>query len=194
LIKREWFEYVPQLPVGARWSVRAWDCAFSEKQSQKSDPDWTASVKATVANDCLYLGEPRLFRKSIEDTATEIVKGKMVEVGVRYGMGKVAVKASIVQALNNAGFSIESYGEKEDKDKIARASGWINKASTGHVKLVGDVKEWEAFTSQWWAFPSGAHDDAVDAVSGAAYMLNFVFIKAALKVKSESPWAFVDRM
>ena len=186
LIKREWFEYVPQLPIGAEWKVRAWDVAFSEKQTQKSDPDYTATVAGVVHNDVLYLGEPRLFRKSIEDTVTEIVSGKVAEPRVRYGMGSVAIKASIVKALNAAGFSIEEY--KEAGDKLSRATGWINKASQGRVKLVGTEKEWEQFTAQWWSFPTGAHDDSVDAVSGVAAMLNFVFASTIRPKPMERDW------
>lgn len=191
-IKREWFEWVPRLPEGAGWKVRAWDCAFSEKQSEKHDPDYTASVAACVHNDVLYLGLPRLFRKSIEETAQEIVVGKMGEVGVRYGVGKVAIKASIVKAMNAAGFGIEEYAEKGDK--VGRASAWVNRASQGYVKLVGTEKEWESFCGQWWSFPSGAHDDAVDAVSGVAEMLRFVWVTVPKREREKGPYEFVDRM
>lgn len=173
LIKRDWFEYVPKLPDGSTWQVRAWDVAWTEKQTQKDDPDYIASVAACQVGDVTYLGLPRLFRTSLEKVATEIISSKMQELRVRYGMGQSAIKASIVTALNNAGFSIEGYAEHTDK--IARASGWINRASTGQVKLVGTDKDWEPFTAQWFAFPHGAHDDAIDAVSGVMMMLGLVF-------------------
>ena len=170
LIKRGWFEYVEHLPVGAKWQVRAWDVAFSEKQTQKHDPDYTATVAGCKHNNILYLGEPRLFRKSIEGVATEIVTSKYAEPGVRYGMGRVAIKAAIMDAMGKAGLALTEY--EEHTDKIARASAWMNWASTGRVMLVGVEKEWEAFLGQWVAFPNGAHDDAVDAVSGVAQMFN----------------------
>ncbi len=192
LIKRDWFEYVQQLPIGAKWRVRAWDVAFTEKQTQKHDPDYTASVKAVVANDVLYLGEPRLFRKSIEDTATEIVTAKMSELDVRYGVGSVAIRATLIASMTAAGFGFEEFSEKGTK--LQRATGWINRASTGAVKLVGDRKEWAEFVAQWWAFPSGTHDDAVDAVSGVACMLNFVFVTSPKPVKQPAPYKFVETM
>ena len=168
LIKREWFEYVDALPTVAKWQVRAWDVAFTEKQTQKQDPDYTATVLGCKHGNVLYLGEPRLFRANIEGVATEIVTSKYAEMGVRYGMGKVAIKAAIVEAMR--GLAIQEYDEHSDK--IARASAWLNWASTGRVVLVGNEKEWEAFMAQWTAFPSGAHDDAVDVVSGISQMLN----------------------
>jgi predicted phage terminase large subunit-like protein len=172
LIKREWFEYVHGLPVDAKWQVRAWDVAFTEKQTQKHDPDYTATVAACKHKNILYLGMPRLFRKNIEGVATEIVTSKYSEPSIRYGMGQVAIKASVIEAMVNAGLALTDY--KENTDKIARASAWTNWASCGRVMLVGDEKEWEAFMAQWVAFPNGAHDDAVDAVSGISQMLNLV--------------------
>ena len=169
LIKRGWFEYVEGLPVGCKWQVRAWDVAFSEKQTQKHDPDYTATVAGCKYKGILYLGEPRLFRKGIEGIATEIVTSKYAEPGVRYGMGRVAIKAAIMDAMNKAGLALVEY--EENTDKIARASAWMNWASTGRVMLVGGEKDWEAFLGQWVAFPNGAHDDAVDAVSGISQML-----------------------
>jgi hypothetical protein len=172
LIKRDWFEYVEGLPVDAKWQVRAWDVAFTEKQTQKHDPDYTATVAGCKHKGILYLGMPRLFRKGIEDVATEIVTSKYAEPGVRYGMGRVAIKAAIMDAMVKAGLALGEY--EENTDKIARASAWINWASTGRVMLVGSEKEWEVFMAQWVAFPNGAHDDAVDVVSGLSQMLGLV--------------------
>lgn len=173
LIKRAWFEYVPKFPDSVDWFVRPLDVAFTEKQTQKHDPDYTATCKACLHNDWLYLGEPRMWRKGIEDTISEIMGLKWNEPNVRFGMGRIAIKASIVGALENVGLSIEEY--EENTDKIARATAWINLASQGRVKLVGTEKEWEPFMAQWTAFPNGAHDDAVDMVSGASQMLGLYF-------------------
>jgi predicted phage terminase large subunit-like protein len=181
LIKREWFEYVHGLPVDAKWQVRAWDVAFTEKQTQKHDPDYTATVAACKHKNILYLGMPRLFRKNIEGVATEIVTSKYSEPSIRYGMGQVAIKASVIEAMVNAGLALTDY--KENTDKIARASAWTNWASCGRVMLVGDEKEWEVFMAQWVAFPNGAHDDAVDVVSGISQMLGLVINIAPVQNK-----------
>jgi phage terminase large subunit-like protein len=168
-IKREWFEYVPALPKGCDWKYRAWDIAFTEKQTEKHDPDWTWTGLGMKHNDIMYVGSPRLFRKDIDGIATEIVLSKMSEPGIRYGMGRIAIKSSIVKAMNNAGFAIEEY--EEHTDKIARASAWINWASQGRIKLVGTVEEWASTMAQWLSFPAG-HDDAVDGMSGLSQLLD----------------------
>lgn len=172
-IKRDWFEYVPKFPVDAEYFVRAVDFAFTEKQTIKHDPDYTATCKACMYNDVLYLADPLLWRKSIEDNVSEVMALKFNDPATRLGMGRVAVKSAIIGALANVGISIEEY--EENTDKIARASAWINLASQGRVKLVGTEKEWEPFMSQWVAFPNGSHDDAVDVVSGISQMLGLYF-------------------
>jgi phage terminase large subunit-like protein len=183
LIKAEWFEYVPALPDGVRWQVRAWDMAFTEKQTQKHDPDWTWTGKATKYNDCVWVGDPQLFRKDIDGLGDALVVQKWQELGIRYGMGRLAVKSSIVKAFNKAGFSIEEY--EENTDKISRASAWINWAKNGRIKLVGTPEQWERTMAQWLSFPKG-HDDAVDGMSGISQMLNLV-ISAPIPDKTKQP-------
>lgn len=190
-IKRSWFEYVPKFPDDATWFVRPVDFAFTEKQTQKHDPDFTATLKATVVNDTVFLAEPRMWRKNIEDTAAEVIAIKWNEPSVRLGIGRVAVKSAIVAALNNSGMTIEEY--EEDTDKLARASAWIQLASAGRIKLVGTEKEWEPFMAQWAAFPNGAHDDAVDVVSGACRMLGLVFVTGVGSKKHKARGMQLDK-
>ncbi len=191
-IKREWFEYVDRLPEGGVWKYRAWDIAFTEKQTEKHDPDWTWTSLSTKHNDIVYVGKPRLFRKSIEGIVDEIVLNKMVEPGVRYGMGRVAIKSAIVEGMNKAGFGIQEYDEH--RDKIARATAWINWASQGRIKLVGTKEEWEPTMAQWLSFPAG-HDDAVDGMSGHSQLLNLSINTPAPQGTPEpSPWGFIERM
>jgi predicted phage terminase large subunit-like protein len=172
-IKRAWFEYVPKMPDAVDWFVRAIDFALTEKQTEKHDPDYTATAKGCLFNDWLYLSEPRLWRKSIEDSVSEIMALKYNEPNVTLGMGAIALKYSIIGSLANNGVNIDEY--EENTSKVARASAWINLASQGRVKLVGTEKEWEPFMAQWVAFPNGAHDDAVDVVSGISQMLGLYF-------------------
>jgi phage terminase large subunit-like protein len=182
LIKREWFghkladdswEYdiAPALPVGATWTVQPIDAAFTEKQTQKHDPDWCATCKMCFYNNIVWLGQPRLWRKGTAETIAEIVSLKMENPKIRLGMGRVAIRSDIIAALNNAGYNIEEY--PEIKDKISASSGWRNVAETGRVRLVGTVKEWEQAFEQWFGFPNALHDDAVDMVTIGYRMLNY---------------------
>lgn len=184
LIKRDWFEYVPQLPDGVAWQVCAIDVAFTEKQTERHDPDYTAKSFAARANNCLYLGKPQLTRVSVENVPEFIVNIKQANPSIRVGIGKVAIKASIVKAMKAAGFSIEEYDETTDK--IARASAWLWWARQGRVKLVGTEAEWEPFLSQFVAFPNSTHDDAIDSISGDAQMLGVTIEVYVPHAKSRS--------
>jgi predicted phage terminase large subunit-like protein len=191
LIKQEWFEYVEALPSGAKWTVRPWDIAFTEKQTQKHDPDWTFTVLGCKWGDVVYVGHPELFRKDIDGITTEIVTRKYMELGIQYGMGRVAIKSSVVKALKAAGFSINEY--EEHTDKVARASAWINWASNGRIKLVGTKEQWERTMSQWLSFPAG-HDDAVDGMSGLSQMLNLIINAPVVSGGKEAERGYQDEL
>jgi predicted phage terminase large subunit-like protein len=192
MIKRDYFEYVPGLPEGAEWRVRVYDVAFTEKQTQKHDPDYTWTAKGCRWNDWMYVSPPRLFRKDVDGVATDIITTKYGEPRVRLGMGRVAVKSAIVKALNKAGIAIEEY--EEVTDKISRATAWINWASTGRVKLVGTEEQWAESMAQFVAFPNGSHDDAVDGMSGLSQMLGLVIHSMPRVVKGPSAYGFVEIM
>ena len=128
--------------------------------------------KGSRHKNLLFVSPPRLFRKNVEGVATDIITTKYEDPKPVLWMGRVAVKSAIVQALGKAGITVNEY--PEDTDKISRASAWINWASAGRVKLVGTEEQWAESMAQFVAFPNGAHDDAVDVVSGISQMLNLV--------------------
>jgi phage terminase large subunit-like protein len=201
-IKSEWFEnqYFPFLPEGARWKVRAWDLALKDKQvipdgKKKTNPDYHATVCATVYDDCLWLGRPSIWRGQWSDAVTKMMLVMQDERTITHGTGEALHETAAVQSLLNKGLSLTQYKEHgADNGKVARARAWINQASIGRVKLVGTRDEWKDFTYWWWRFPTGAHDDSVDAVSGVAAMLGLVFQKNPPAPKPKSAYGFVDSM
>lgn len=173
-IQRSWFQFFPSLPEKAQWQVQAWDLALTEKQVDKPNPDWTASVKGTVHENTLWLGEPILVRENWTKVRDRAVQSFLAGPTIRQGTGKAMQETATVQALEREGYSLEQVNERRG-DHRTRASVWINWARTGRVKLVGTPDEWDSFLAQWCAFPFG-HDDAVDAVSNAAEMLSLQLV------------------
>ena len=58
-----------------------------------------------------------------------------------------------------------------DRDKVSRALAVASRAEQGKVKLVRG--NWiAAFLDEVAAFPNGAHDDQIDAVSGSFQMIS----------------------
>lgn len=191
LIKKEWFTYIPELPEEAEWWVRYWDMAITEKQTQKDDPDFTASCVGAVYNQHLYLGRPIIFRKTFPDTVTDMMTMRMEETDLRHGTGKSLHETAAVQSLIMKGFYFESIEEKGDK--VTRAQPFINQAKVGRVILVGTEEEWAAFVNWWWKFPNGAHDDPVDVVSGISNMMNLQFDPSDIQEDgSYDPYAFIE--
>lgn len=203
LIKREWFErvgvdgsrmldVVHDLPEGARWQIIPIDAAFTEKQTQKHDPDYTAYCKMCFHNNVVWVGEPRMFRKGIDETVGEIVSLRVSNPSLRMGMGRIAIRATIIEALRKSGYSIEEFPEKGDP--IAESSGWRNMAATGRVRLVGRVEEWERVMAQWTAFPQG-HNDVVAMMSIGYHMLGSP-MSSPMKVvaAARGVYKFVDNM
>lgn len=173
VIKREWFDYFPQLPSDAQWKVRWWDFALTAKQTTKSDPDFHASVKACAHGGDLWLAKPILLRVDWTDAVTQVMATKLAEPDVKLGTGQAYADSQPVKSLIAQGFYIEKYAE--EGDKLMRAQAWINLGRLRRVKLIGPKEDWEPFMAQWLKFPHGAHDDAVDAVSGCAQMLGLRF-------------------
>ncbi len=203
LIKREWFErtlsdgakvldVVPELPTGAKWKAIPIDAAFTEKQTEKHDPDQTAHCKTTFYNNVMWLGSPRKFRKGIDETVAALVTLQMENPGLQMGMGRIAIRAKIIKALQNAGYNITEFPEKGDP--IAESSGWRNLAALGRVRLVGTVAEWEPIVAEWAGFPNAPHDDCVAMVSIGYDMLGNPMSSPLPKPKPKpAPFGFMDK-
>lgn len=175
-IKKEWFKYWDALPVGADWTARAWDLALTEKQTVKSDPDYTASVKGTTFKDNLWLGGSIIFRARWSKVVETIMSTMIEEPNVLHATGKAHHETAAVQALLASGYWLDQYEEYDDP--LARASAWINQASIGRVQLVGTESEWQPFVKWWWRYPApGSKQDSIDCTSGLAKMLGFAFIE-----------------
>ena len=150
--------------------VRWWDLAATEKQAG-ADPDWAVGLLMGKHKDKTFwvldvqrvrLG-PRGVRDLIKQTAA--VDGKRVPVRIeREGAasGKIAADAIVTEDL--AGYS--AYAIAPRGNKAERAEPWGAQIEAGNVVLV--KAGWNAaFLDEHRSFPTGAHDDIVDAASGA---------------------------
>jgi len=165
LFKVDNIKIVDAFPKGLRFK-RGWDLASSEKQRIKDDPDWTVGVKSAFDKDSrtVYIkhvariqGEAPQRDKLIEATA------KHDGAGVKLAIEQVAgYKDTVTRMQNNLrGFaSVESYNPQGDK--VTRADPLEPIIDAGNFVL--ERGEWnDAFLDEFRAFPSGKHDDQVDA-------------------------------
>jgi predicted phage terminase large subunit-like protein len=177
LFQRAWFELIEvhQLPERTR-AVRFWDLAGTEPSSANRDPDYTVGLRLNLhaASGTFYVTDIVRERKApgaIEGLVAETASrdGRDVTIGIEQepgAAGKVLVEGYKRQLLR--GYSV--YGKHVTGAKDVRAQPVAAAAENGLVKIVRG-RHLDEFLDELSAFPRGAHDDCVDALSGAYDLL-----------------------
>jgi predicted phage terminase large subunit-like protein len=180
LFKRAWFagKIVARsaLPPTAYQRCRAWDFAATEAKPG-ADPDWTAGLRLLRHGVDYYIEDVRRDRLSpgavqalVKALAETDPAGTIVRIPVDPAQAGVAQAQSYVTAL--AGHPLKA--ERPTGDKTGRALPASIQAEYGHIYLVNSgppdqgLDPWiELFLDELCAFPTGAHDDQVDAFADA---------------------------
>lgn len=168
LAQRQWFGIVEAIPAGAR-RVRYWDFAATEKKLASDDPDFTAGVKLAYADGVYYVEHVIQERLDPADVdwlvlQTANADGGDVEIGIEQepGASGKAMAAYMIRAL--AGYNVRA--NTATGDKVTRSMPWLAQAQAGNVKLLR--APWNSdYLDEVTMFPVGAHDDMIDATSGA---------------------------
>lgn len=150
--------------------VRFWDLASTEAQSG-TDPDWTAGVLMGKHKDGTFwvldvtrrrLG-PKGVRQLIRQTAELDSRAVPVRLEREGGAsGKLAANSIVTEDLSGwPASAVLPVGSKAE-----RAEPYASQVEAGNVLIVRNGVT-KAFLDEHRSFPSGAHDDMVDAASGA---------------------------
>lgn len=167
---------VDAAPVQAK-RVRYWDLGGSDS----TKADYSAGCLMSKSTEGFFYIEdikrgqwsPRERNEQIKSTAeADRKKFGVMPTWIEKAPGlAVQVVDEIVREL--AGFSVHT--EMARADKTTRADPLASQCEAGNVKVV--KSEWNAaFRNELTSFPHGAHDDQVDAASGA-------FSKVAEEIK-----------
>lgn len=190
LFKREWLPIVSAAPAQAS-RVRYWDKASGLSDSA----DYTAGV--LMARDRLglcYVEDVVRGRWSAHDRDTVMRQTAALDteryghvpiwIEQVFGLGQEAAQQA-VRAL--AGYSVHT--ERVTKTKVERADPLASQAQAGNVKVVRAPWNLE-YINELCTFPAGAHDDQVDASSGAFQKLTPgpVEVRRA-EQRKENPWS-----
>ncbi len=168
LFKREWFKnMVSFAPPNLRW-YRGYDLGITKG----ADADYTASLRVAFDRDGkLYIDGG--FRKQIEyPEQRRYILGRIEAErdtvhGIELSANGHAVIQDLRQERNIQGRAF--CGIKVKGTKVSRAVAWIALAEEGRVRLVRGA--WNSdFVEEACSFPSGTHDDQIDAVSIAVNM------------------------
>jgi predicted phage terminase large subunit-like protein len=171
--KREWCAVVDELPAELD-VVRYWDLAATEK-TQFNDPDWTVGIKlGRDRNGGYWLldmvrarSNPGDVERLLRNTAEQ--DGKRVRIGFGQDPGQAGKSQALhlVRALD--GFTASP--ASESGDKLTRFGPFSSQCRAGNVKIRRGSWNEELFRVLE-GFPDLAHDDEVDACSGALEMFS----------------------
>ncbi len=168
VFNRGWFEIVDAAPAGGR-TVRFWDLAATEKTVAKDDPDFTAGVKMRRVDDVYYIMDAIAVQEApgrvdalIKNTASQ--DGVSVTVRFEREGGASGVRDARNTVTMMAGYDVRAVSPQGDK--VTRSKGLAAQAEAGNVKIVRGTWN-DRYLRTLHAFPDGAHDDEVDASSGA---------------------------
>jgi len=175
MFKRSWFDIVGAAPKNAK-RVRYWDKAGST--SKKSD--FTAGVLMARDSDGIYYVEDVVHGQYSDLERERIIKqtaqldGPSVAIWHEQEPGSGGKDSAAATTRMLAGYTV--HAERVSGDKETRASPFAAQCEAHNAKLVrGD---WNAsYLEELTAFPNAAHDDRVDASSGA-------FNKLAVQITS----------
>lgn len=186
VFSRDWFEIIDNLHLGGV-DIRFFDLAATEqkikaKQTKgaKDDPDYTATVKVRFIfrdNEPLWIitdafqvrAAPAQVEKLVFQVA-EMDRREAKANGTRYVIrweqepGSASKRESFRWTAHLRGYDAKGVVSREDK--ITRAKPVSAQAEQGRVKILRGPWNSELLTFLH-GFPDLAHDDLVDALSGA---------------------------
>jgi predicted phage terminase large subunit-like protein len=191
VLKREWFGNDVFVPVAPPLPIvcRAFDFAGTEKQTQKDDPDYTATVKVGL-DDFMVPDAYVWVTDAYQDRLSPLSVEKLVEhyhqiepPEVTFVMEQEpgqAGKAQVYRYMRSLkGRRVVAW--PQSKDKVTRAQAFASIVEAGGFRMV------KASWNGWYInhlvnFPDpGWHDDVVDATTIAYNFLTQVPPKAKVR-------------
>ena len=174
LFQSEWCAVVDEVPAKLDHIVRYWDLAATEK-TEFNDPDWTVGIKLSSDRNGGYWlfdmvrqrANPGDIERLLLDTAMQ--DGKRVRIGFGQDPGQAGKSQAQHLVRTLSGFTVEP--ARETGDKLTRFGPFSSQCRAGNVKIRQGCWNEELFRVLE-GFPDLAHDDEVDACSGALEMLS----------------------
>lgn len=170
MFKRHWFKIIEEVPAGPRTvKARRWDLAASVPEAG-GNPDWTAGVLMSTQGQGQFFVEDVIrfretgaaVRRAIKNTAS--IDGKTTSVVIPQDPGQAGKDQAANIIGENAGYRITA--ERETGAKDVRAEPFAAQCEAGNVFLKKALWN-DAFIDELCNFPTGSHDDQVDAAAGA---------------------------
>lgn len=161
MFKREWWKYYKKLPEMVDW-VMSVDAAFKDGE----DNDFVAiQVWAKVEAD-MYLVDAVKRHLNLPDTMREIVRLRSMYPQCKTTLIEDKANGSaIINMLRKSMTGIIAV--LPTGGKVSRANAIVGAIESGNVYLPEGKRFVQDFVDECAAFPNGAHDDQVDAMTQA---------------------------
>lgn len=167
MFQRGDFEIVDAVPAGAK-RCRAWDFAASAHKPGKQ-PDWTVGLRMAHVGGVFYVEDVRRDRwspmdveRNLKNTATQ--DGLNVRIRLPEDPGAAGKSDAATKIKLLAGYDVKAI--RPTGEKAVRAKPASAQAEAGNVRLVRGAWN-DAFLDEVCTFPTGKHDDQVDAFADA---------------------------
>jgi len=169
LFRREWFPVVQEVPAETRW-IRFWDLAATAPKRGR-DPDHTAGVKLGLHRGFWHIGDVRRIRGTpgdVENLIAQVasIDGRNVSIRMEQEPGASGVN-TIDHYRRRVLLGYDFRAVSPTGSKLERARPVSSAAEAGNIRVVEGGAWVGDFFDELEAFPSGAFDDQVDALSGA---------------------------
>ncbi len=181
-------DFIPYL----RYTVRAWDFAFTKVSVDSPDPDYTVGIKVGLSKEnVFYVIDLIRFREApgiVERNFVNISSQDGYETLIRIPIDAGGMAKGYIYNLenklkeDNLRYNFES--KRVSKSKETRAAQSSVQCKNNNIKLLR-AKWNKAFLNELNGFPKGSHDDQVDALSDAIEQL--LDIKKPVSV-IRKPW------
>ena len=168
IVKRDWWQWWTQeRPPVCDYILQTWDTAF-EKNNRA---DYSAGTTWGIWNNDEDNGSPNIilldtYKKRVEwvDLKRDVLKvyqdwepdGILIE--------KKATGAPLIYELRSMGIPVQEYTPSRGNDKVSRLNSVSDIIASGKV-WVPETRWAEELVDEIAAFPSGEHDDLVDATT-----------------------------
>ena len=184
-----WFIPTPTTFNGAKRTVRFWDMASSDPtkgpRKRKKDPDYTVGLKLSEQYGMYCIEDIIRVRKTpkeIEVLVALAAEADGYDCAIRMeqepgSSGQITIDHYARNVLAGYNFvGVRSTGSKAERAAIPSAA-----AQSGNIMILDNCRCKQEFFDEAELFPNGAHDDIVDALSGA-----FSYFRSPVVLRSPS--------
>lgn len=190
IIQPEWIQFIEREKLPHTGHMVASAIAVDPAASEKTTADPTGKVYAELYDDGnLYVRAVGNKRMSPTKAATDLENWNTVWEPNRIGMEE-GVLGLVFKDLVKG---LPMIGLKPDKDKVRRLLAVSRFFEAGQIFIVKGIKNGQALYDQLVEFPSGSHDDMVDALVYAIRMLLVNGIQTGDEVQEAGDYSKMGR-